>query len=157
MNSFFLYIMTSGSSCTPHGIRQLNYRTDFLQHLIRTFMLRKWSRQEEKFACRYFARFLYLETITDCALCIQRENRTPSGHEIQPFCRWKQCDLPLFPVGCFMEHCKERDVEIQKLRNVCVVSTENLSFVSYNFMWYSVWFLRYIQFSKVVHNYGICS
>jgi hypothetical protein len=38
-----------------------------------------------------------------CALCIKQKKKTPSGSSKETQYKYKQCDLPLCRVGCFLE------------------------------------------------------
>jgi len=54
-----------------------------------------------------------VEIFQVCALCIEKKKKAPSGRGKQTTYKWKQCDLPLCYVGCFLEYHEQRNVEVQ--------------------------------------------
>jgi hypothetical protein len=48
-----------------------------------------------------------------CALCIDKKKKALSGRGKQTKYKCKQCDLPLYRVGCLLEYHEQRNVEVQ--------------------------------------------
>jgi hypothetical protein len=119
VNSFILYDMTSRPSRTSHGNRQLTYRKNLVQQLIRTYTsCKRTGRKRSLLIGTVSLRLLHcLEKITGrekvCGLCMQRKIQAPSGRGKQTSYKCKQCDFPQCHIECFLDYHKERGVEVQ--------------------------------------------
>jgi hypothetical protein len=98
---------------------QVTFRHNLVHQLIGTFTPRKHTGRNRSLPIGTAFPIVYhtLQTISGCvkvcALCIEKKKKTPSGRGKETKYKCKQCDLPLWHVGCFLEYHQQQNMEVQ--------------------------------------------
>jgi hypothetical protein len=116
---FILYDVTNRHPSTAHGNRKLIFRQKLVGQLITAFTSRKRTGRKRNLPIGTASRQI-LHTLQNtsgrkkvCDLCTEKKKRAQSGRGKQTTYEYKQCDLPLCRVGCFLEYHQQRNVEVQ--------------------------------------------
>jgi hypothetical protein len=119
VNSFILYDLNNRPPLTAHGNRQLTFRLNLVQQLIRKYTSREHTGRKRSLPIGTASPKLFhslvkiLGRAKVCALCMQMKRKAASGRGKQTTFKYKQCDLPLCWAECFLKYHQERNVEIQ--------------------------------------------
>ena len=110
MNCFILCDLKNHPPSTTHGNRQVTFRRNLVRQLMGTFLSCKRTGRKKSLpiGTAFPNLFHTLQKILGrakvCALCIEKKKKAPSGRGKQTTYKCKQCDLPLYRVGCFLEY-----------------------------------------------------
>jgi hypothetical protein len=110
VNSFILHDLNKHPPLTAHGNRQLTLRNNLVQQLIGKYTSRKCTGRKRSWPIGTASPKLFHSIVKIpgrakvCTLCIQMKRKAASGRGKQTTFKCKQCDLPLWQAGCFLEY-----------------------------------------------------
>jgi hypothetical protein len=112
VNCFILYDVINIPPSTPHGKRQLNFT--------RNAPSDEWYIQAGREVCpselhslTFIIRYKNTRPCKSVCFVYREKEKTSSGRGQERKYKCKQCDLPLYHVGCFLEYHQQRNVEVQ--------------------------------------------